>query len=419
MGPGDAGIPSEESPVRRAVVVAALGIAQTLAWGSSYYLPAILAGPIADGLGVSRVMVFGVFSGSLLLSAVLGPAVGRAIDNRGGRDVRALSNLVLAAGLVFLALAQGIVGLAVSWTVLGVGMALGLYDPAFATLSALYGRAARGPITGITLIAGFASTVAWPLSAFLDASVGWRGACLIWAALHLLVGLPLNRFLIPRAPPPARMVETQASSAPTPRGAMPILAFVFAATWFVTGAMAAHLPRLLEIAGASSTAAIAAAALVGPAQVGARLVEFGALRRVHPLVSARIATFLHPIGALALAAFGPAAITAFALFHGAGNGMLTIAKGTLPLAMFGPVGYGLRSGVLAAPARAAQAAAPLIFGILMEHLGVGVLGISAGISLAALLALMTLKAGATTTVIGTGLPGRAPGSRRVAGAGRR
>jgi hypothetical protein len=108
---------------------------------------------------------------------------------------------------------------------------------------------------------------------------------------------------------------------------------------------------------------------------------------------------LHPIGALTLAAFGPAAITVFALFHGAGNGMLTIAKGTLPLAIFGPVGYGLRSGVLAAPARAAQAAAPLVFGILMEHLGVGVLGVSAGISLAALLALMVLKAGATTAAM--------------------
>jgi hypothetical protein len=126
-----------------------------------------------------------------------------------------------------------------------------------------------------------------------------------------------------------------------PRGAMTILAFVFAATWFVTGAMAAHLPRLLEIAGASTTAAIAAAALVGPAQVTARLVEFGALRMVHPLVSARLAALLHPIGAVILGLLGPGAITAFAVLHGAGNGLLTIAKGTVPLAIFGPVGYAL------------------------------------------------------------------------------
>src|SRR5277367_3338567 len=381
-----------DASMKRGVVVGALGTAQTLAWGSSYYLPAILADPIASGLHLSRTVVFGAFSGALLLSAVLGPTVGRVIDTHGGRGVLALSNLVLAAGLVLLALTQGIVSLAAAWTVLGVGMAMGLYDPAFATLAGLYGRAARGPITGITLIAGFASTVGWPLSAVLDAHFGWRGACLIWAALNLLIGLPLNRLLIPRAPPPVRATEAEETAGPAPRGAMPLLAFVFAATWFVTGAMAAHLPRLLEIAGASATAAITAAALVGPAQVGARLVEFGALKRTHPLISGRLAAALHPIGAIALMAIGPPAITAFAILHGAGNGLLTIAKGTLPLAIFGPVGYGLRNGVLGAPARAAQAGAPLIFGLLLDRMGVGVLAISAGLSLAALLALLLLKA---------------------------
>ena len=378
--------------MRRGVVVGALGTAQTLAWGSSYYLPAILADPIADGLGLSHTVVFGVFSGSLLVSAFLGPPVGRAIDAHGGRGVLALSNLVLAAGLVLLALTQGVASLVAAWMVLGVGMAMGLYDPAFATLAGLYGRAARGPITGITLIAGFASTVGWPLSAVLESHFGWRGACLVWAALNLLIGLPLNRLLIPRAPPPVRPTEAEETAGPAPRGAMVLLSFVFAATWFVTGAMAAHLPRLLEIAGASATAAIAAAALVGPAQVGARLVEFGALKRVHPVISARLAAALHPIGAVVLMAIGPSAIMAFAVLHGAGNGLLTIAKGTLPLAIFGPVGYGLRNGILAAPARAAQAASPLIFGLLIDWLGVGALAISAGMSIAALLALMALRA---------------------------
>jgi MFS family permease len=390
--------------VNRNVIVAALGTTQTLAWGSSYYLPAILAEPIAEGLGVSRALVFGVFSGSLLLSALLGPAVGRAIDNRGGRGVLVLSNVVLAAGLVLLAFAHGVVGLAMAWAVLGVGMALGLYDSAFATLAGLYGRVARGPITGITLIAGFASTIGWPLSAFLDAILGWRGTCLTWAALHLLIGLPLNRLLIPRAAPPERTAEPEVSTPASPRGTMAILAFVFAATWFVTGAMAAHMPRLLEIAGATSTAAIAAAALVGPAQVAARLVEFGALRWISPLVSARIAAALHPLGAGILAAFGAPAIMAFALLHGAGNGLLTIAKGTLPLAIFGPVGYGLRSGVLAAPARAAQAASPLIFGLLIDWLGVEALALSSGLSIAALLALMGLR---TRTSPAAAMPSRA------------
>src|SRR6516162_11342062 len=127
--------------MRQGVVVSALRTAQTLAWGSSYYLPAILADPIADGLGLSRTVVFGVFSGSLLVSAFLGPAVGRVIDAYGGRGVLALSNLVLAVGLVLLALTQGVVSLVAAWMVLGVGMAMGLYDPAFATLAGLYGRA--------------------------------------------------------------------------------------------------------------------------------------------------------------------------------------------------------------------------------------------------------------------------------------
>jgi MFS family permease len=375
----------------RTIVVAALGTAQTLAWASSYYLPAILADPIAQGTGVSRSMVFALFSGALLLSAVFGPAVGRAIDTRGGRGILAVSNLVLAAGLVLLATAQGILTLALAWAVLGIGMAMGLYEPAFATLTGLYGRAARGPITGITLIAGFASTVGWPLSALLDAHYGWREACLIWAVLHIVMGLPLNRLLIPAAPPPQRS-KVQGEAPPAPRGAMPILAFVFAATAFVTGAMAAHLPRLLEIAGASATMAIAASALVGPAQVGARLVEFGALRLAHPLVSARLSAILHPVGAATLALFGPGAVIAFAILHGAGNGLLTIARGTVPLAIFGPIGYGLRTGVLGAPARATQATAPFLFGLLLDRIGEGAIAISAGLCLTAFFALFLLKA---------------------------
>jgi MFS family permease len=163
---------------RSTLTVAAIGMTQTLAWGSSYYLPAILADPIAAGLGVPKSLFFGFFSGSLLLQAALGPMIGKAIDRHGGRGVLVLSNLVLGAGLVWLAFAQGPIGLAGAWAVLGIGMALGLYDAAFATLTALFGREARGPITGITLIAGFASTVGWPLSALLNDSFGWRGAVL-------------------------------------------------------------------------------------------------------------------------------------------------------------------------------------------------------------------------------------------------
>ncbi|MBX9593987.1 MAG: MFS transporter, partial [Roseomonas sp.] len=162
----------------RPLTVAVLGTTQTLSWASSYYIPAILAAPVAAEFGISRAAVFGVFSGALLLTAFLGPMAGRAIDTRGGRDVLAASNIVFALGLLLMGLSPGPIVFALAWAVLGVGMAMGLYDAAFATLAGLYGKDARGSITGITLIAGFASTVGWPATALMEAEWGWRGACL-------------------------------------------------------------------------------------------------------------------------------------------------------------------------------------------------------------------------------------------------
>ncbi|HLJ19102.1 MAG TPA: MFS transporter [Stellaceae bacterium] len=375
-------------------MVAALGAAQTLAWASSYYLPAILADPMAADIGVSRAVVYGAFSAALLISAVLGPAVGRSIDRRGGRGVLMWSNAVLAAGLVALATAQEPIQFVAGWAALGIGMAMGLYDAAFAALTAIYGGEARGPITGITLIAGFASTVGWPLTALLNGTVGWRETCLVWAAVNLLVVLPLNRLAIPVATvaPAPHASATGGKIGWKPYREMLLLAFVFAACWFVTGSMAAHLPRLLERVGATPFEAVAASALVGPAQVGARLAEFLLLRRVHPLVSARLAAVLFPVGAVALALIGPGALSLFVVLYGAGNGLLTIARGTVPLALFGPVGYGERTGLLGAPARAAQAVAPLVFGLLIDRLGLGAIAVAAAASLAAGAALLCLRA---------------------------
>jgi predicted MFS family arabinose efflux permease len=378
----------------RTTVVAALGTAQTLAWASSYYLPAILVAPIARDLGRPASWVFAAFSGALVVTAALGPVVGQTIDRRGGRGVLCASNITLALGLALLAAAHGPVGLAAAWMVLGAGMAAGLYDAAYATLTGLYGREARGAITGITLIAGFASTIGWPLSTVLDAALGWRGACLAWAALHLVLGLPLNRFLIPLAPHAAALPHAAAMpqpvSEPAPPRAMALLAYVFAAVAMVSTGMASHLPRLLQAVGATSEAAVAAAALIGPAQVAARLFEWFVLRRLHPVTSACLATALHPVGAIFLAVFGPPAAAVFAVLHGAGNGMLSLAKGTLPLAVFGPEGYGLRTGQLAALGRCAQAGAPLVFGMALSRGGIGALALSGGLSLTALIALLML-----------------------------
>ena len=384
---------NEAAPEGSRRVVIALGSAQTLAWASSYYLPAILAAPMAADLGIPTSWVFGGFSAALVLSALLGPAAGRAIDLRGGRDVLTLSNLVFAAGLVLMALAQGPGLMALAWLVLGVGMAMGLYDAAFATLAGLYGRAARTPITGITLIAGFASTVGWPLSALMEEAIGWRGACLGWAGLHLVLGLPLNRLLVPPAPPPEKQQAAAVGEAPpAPRWAMPILAFVFAATWTVAGAMAAHLPTMLQAAGATPALAVLAAALIGPAQVAARVLEFALVRRIQPITTARLATLGHPLGAAALLLGGGIAAPVFAVLHGMGNGVMTIVKGTLPLAVFGPAGYGARQGLLTAPSRFLQALAPFAFGLLLERAGVELaLAVTSGLTFSAFLALLALR----------------------------
>jgi MFS family permease len=387
---------------RRAPVVAALGSAQTLAWASSYYLPAVLAVPMARELGLPMPAVFAAFSGALVVSAAVGPWAGRTIDRLGGRPVLMATNLLFALTLLALAAAPTPAWLVAAWVLMGLAMGAGLYEAAFAALVRLYGRDARGPITGITLIAGFASTVGWPLSAWMETRFGWRGACVGWAALHLLVGLPLNALLprppapvepaatgAPEAAAPARDAEASPASAPV---TLALLAFVFAATWFVSTAMATHLPALLQAAGASLAAAVAAGALVGPAQVGGRLLEFGVLRRVHPLLSARLAALGHPAGVLALLLAGPAAAPLFALLHGAGNGILTIAKGTLPLALFGAQGYGARQGWLMMPARVLQAAAPFLYGLAIGAWGAGALWLSAALSLAALGALLLLRA---------------------------
>lgn len=387
-------------PQRRFGTVAALGTAQTLAWASTYYLPAMLAAPMARDLGTSVPTVFAAFSAALIVSALLGPHAGQAIDRFGGRPVLMATSVLFAAGLAALGLAQGPLGLFAAWLLLGIGMSSGLYEAAFATLVRLYGHDSRNAITGITLIAGFASTVGWPLSALLEAQFGWRGACFGWAALHLLVGLPLNHAL-PRVAA-AVVAPAHAPTAAVDDGGHPalgrttlLLSFVFAATWFTSTAMAAHLPRLLQSGGMTLAGAVTIAALVGPAQVGGRLLEFGLLRHVHPLLSARLAALMHPLGAAVWGLLGPPAAAAFALMHGMGNGILTIAKGTLPLVLFGPQGYGHRQGVLMVPARVAQALSPWLFGLCIDRWGTAALALTAALGLAALAALMMVPKGTT------------------------
>ena len=395
---------------RHLPVISALGTAQTLAWASTYYLPAMLAAPMARDLGVSTPTVFGAFSMALIVSALLGPYAGRAIDRWGARPVLSGTNLVFALGLAALANAQGSAGLFGAWVILGIGMGSGLYEAAFSALVRLYGRDSRNAITGITLIAGFASTIGWPLSSLLEHHIGWRGACYAWATMHLLIGLPLNLSLPKATPlgPGSGSGPTASANTAVPlagaraKRAGVLLATVFAATWFISTAMAAHLPRLLQSNGATLASAVAVGALIGPAQVAGRLLEFGFLRRLHPLLSARLAALMHPIGAALLLLIGGPAAAAFAVMHGAGNGVLTIANGTLPLVLFGTKGYGQRQGMLMVPARLAQASSPWLFGLCLDQWGAASLWLSGAVGLLAFGALLAMPKPSAKTADASG-----------------
>ena len=378
----------------RVLTVGKLGTAVTIAYASTYYLLAILAMDMANSLGVAVSTVFLAFSVALLVSAALGPIAGRLVDHYGGRTVLASTSLIFAAGLSALSAAQGPVTLFAAWMLIGVAMSAGFYEAAFSTLVRLYGTSARSSITGITLIAGFASTIGWPLTSWLNIEFGWRSACLAWAAIHLLLALPLN-VLLPsvstaRAASPDAPAASQVTMLAAPSTSW-LLAFVFGVTWFISTAMAAHLPQLLQANGVGLASAIAFASLVGPAQVAGRLLEYGLLRNVSPLVSARIASTAHAAGALIFLAMGVPAGVFFTVLHGAGNGVMTIANGTLPLLFFGPGGYGARQGKLMMPARFAQALAPYIFGLAIERFGASALWFSIALGLAAFLALLVLR----------------------------
>lgn len=376
-----------------------LGLAQTLSWASSYYLPAVLAEPISHAVGMAYSTVFAAFSVALLVSAATGPLAGRLIDRFGGRPVLITSNLVFAAGLATLSQATQASQVFLAWAVMGIAMGSGLYEAAFSTVVRLYGQDARRAITGITLFAGFASTVGWPLSSYLAHEFGWREACLTWAALHLLLGLPLN-VLLPRAAQvgsheqgdgqPAAAQHESGQAQPRRHTAY-LMAYVFAVSWFISTAMAAHLPQLLQSTGAAVAVAIGAAALVGPAQVAGRLVEYGFLKNAHPLLSAKLAILAHPLAAICLGLVGAPAASAFAILHGLGNGILTIAVGTLPLKVFGAQGYGQRQGWLMVPARIMQAGSPFLFGMAVSQWGLGALWLSSLLGITAFLALSGMR----------------------------
>jgi len=361
-------------------VVAVTGLGQIFAWGSSYYLLAVLAGPIEADTHWPSVWVLGGFSLGLLASSLISPAVGRLIEHFGGRPVLAAATVALGLGVLVLGFAHGLASYIVAWLVLGLGMGAGLYDPAFATLGRLYGEEARGPITALTLYGGFASTICWPLAAWLNAELGWRGTCFAFAALQLGLILPAYCFGLPREsakPFPFRRIaridriKTLQSHARPPLFellAFGLMSMGFTLAAFTMTVVSVLLLSILQRLGLSLANAVALGALIGPAQVAARIGELLLGRRFHPIWTMAFSTLLVAVG-FGLMLIGPAFAWLGIAVYGAGNGLRSIVRGTLPLAVFGSRGYAVLMGRLAVAPLLVQAASPSLGAILLNALG--------------------------------------------------
>jgi predicted MFS family arabinose efflux permease len=393
---------------RRPMILAvmALGITQIIGWGTTVYALGVLAKPIAADTGWRFDLVVGGFTSGLLASALVSTTIGRLIDRLGGQRVMTLGSAAMAVALVGVALAPNAIAYLMAWAVLGVAMRLSLYDAAFAALVQVTPTQGRRAISYLTLFGGFASSVFWPLGHVLAAAYGWRTTFLIFAALNLLVCLPLHWFGLsqreceqPQAPVAAPVSTNETSSVMPARElegrarhlAMALFAVVMSACAFVFGALAVLLPALLEANGVSATAAITLAAIKGAAQVGGRFADIVYGQALAPLHLGRIAVGLLPVSFalfyLFPAHFGTA--LAFTILFGISNGLVTIVRGAVPLALFGSKGFGEILGLLATPYLLLNACAPVVIALVIENGGYGAaqnLMFAAGI-----VAIMTLE----------------------------
>lgn len=379
--------------------VSVLGVTQIIAWGTIFYSPVLTAPLIVAETGWSLSFVMGGFSLGLLIAGLVSPFVGRSIDRYGGHVVMAAGALVSALGLLGLAHARGPAMYLAVWVVLGAGLGASLYDPAFATLGRIFGAAARRPITILTLAGGFASTAGWPATHLLLGTVGWRGTYVVYAGLMAAICAPLYAFALPRSraalDAPAGGPAAQPVALLPPHGiAFVLVTAAFTAYAFVPSALSAHLLAIFGRAGIDAATVVLIGTLFGPAQVAARLTELAFGRNVHPLLVGRAAISLLVAAFALLALFGisvPLA-AAFALMFGAANGLVTITRGALPLALFGADGYGRLMGRISGFWLVMQSAAPLVMAFVAERASdATALALAAGFAVVALVCFAAIR----------------------------
>ena len=379
--------------------VLALGVTQILGYGALYYAFPILVPLVAAEFGQSQAVLYSVFSVGLLLGGFSAPIMGRAMDRMGAPRVMVWGSAAVALALAGVALAPVFWLWALGVLVIEAISAAVLYDAAFAALVRLGGPGARRDITRLTLIAGFASTVFWPLASALGEGLGWRGTYLVFAGLHAGVALPLHLWL-------ARLPALEAGGAaplrvpifaPLPpalvRAGFAAVALSFALSGALIAGFGVHMVPILAAAGLGAQA-VAVGMLVGPAQVSIRLVDALFWRGLHPVSVALVSGLALPVAVLGLLAGLPvlAAGAGFAVLFGFGQGLASIVRGSVPLALFGAQGYGARLGNLALLRTLASAGAPVAMAWLIAAAGVeGALWVSLWLGLVAVVPLVWLR----------------------------
>ncbi len=381
----------------RAVLV--LGVTQIIAWGAVFYPPVLTVPLIATERGWSLTFAMGGFSLALLVAGLVSPRAGALIDRYGGHRVMPVGSLLAALGLVGLVYAEHWIAYLGVWMLLGVAIAGSLYDPAFATLGRIFGMTARQPITVLTLAGGFASTVSWPTTLILIEAIGWRGTYLVFAAVLALVAAPLHAFALPRQRADPDAVPEGLLQSP-PRPVLPpsgwpfiIVAAAFAAYAFVPSGLSAHLLAIFGRAGIDAATVVTIGALFGPAQVFARICELAFGRGIHPLMVARfaVAMLLAGFGLVFLLGLSAAVAAVFMVMFGMANGLITIARGAVPLALFGAAGYGALIGRIAMPFLVMQAIAPLVLAFVAERVSDTAVLMVAALALVALACFVVLR----------------------------
>lgn len=363
------------------VAVNALGITQITAWGTSYYCLGVLGKPIAAETGWGLGKVYLGFTFALLVMGFISTWVGRLIDRVGARIVMTAGTVVVSAGLLALSRVQDQWSYYAVWALIGAGMRLCLYDAAFAALVQVAPSRGRKAISYLTLYGAYASTVFWVIAHYFNESWGWRGTLVAFAAINLVVCLPLNWFGLARRETadqsrPAAAAVTASPEGPVLEGrartiAIALFALVMSLNSFVFGIISLQMVPLLEAAGLAGAAAVWVASLKGHGQFAGRLVEIVFGRNLTAMTIARIAIAAVPASLILLfVARGSFSwLVAFALVLGASQGVLTIVRGAVPLALFGTKGYGAVLGMIATPILLVSAAAPTVFALLVDNFG--------------------------------------------------